>query len=362
MAPRLQQRPDLCTQDVRLIETDTDGAPTEERIRLGCRVNGHRKLVATKVIAANDDRISSKPLCHTTEERNLLLFTGKLRPPQNQELGAQKPNSFRAMPRSSIEFFRQVEVAPQGNCDFIGRDVGLLNSIAELHIQRQPPPVHFLCLRDVVRSRLEKHPPVGSIYQDLHTVRHTIKPSDQPHDPRYAKAACEDGRVCCPRPFFARESCDLFSLELHDQPCGQLAREHNYRMIVGRLQHAVHGLAREMTQDSYLDSGQVGNPLAQQRARRLCPQCTHLQGLEFKGALGTQLIVGDQVLNFSKELGILDHQDLSVEDLCFLWTSTLSGTLSEVLEQFPDGSYGPVQAHDLSVHLVPLNGTQRYPR
>ena len=83
----------------------------------------------------------------------------------------------------------------------------------------------------------------------------------------------------------------------------------------------------------------------------LRPQVAELEGLEFVGRLGAQLVLPDQRLDAGQEVGVLHHQDLGLEDPGFLDAGALEHALAERLEPLDGFLHGGMQAAHLAVDL-----------
>ena len=110
------------------------------------------------------------------------------------------------------------------------------------------------------------------------------------------------------------------------------------------------GAAHQLRHHPELDGVEVGESLAQPGLAG--PQIPQLQCLELVRGLGTQLVVADQRLDRREKLLVLRHENLGVEDACFLGPGPLEHALPEVAQLAHHFLYRIPQPLDLLVHLV----------
>src|SRR5437016_11421530 len=114
-----------------------------------------------------------------------------------------------------------------------------------------------------------------------------------------------------------------------------------------------------MREDADGHTGQIGEPLLEQRIARASPQITDLERLELERLLGGQVILADQLLDAANELLVLEHEGLRVEDARLVDAGSIhraDAKLGELsIAVFDSGA----QTSDLFLHLRSTGRAQR---
>ena len=98
-------------------------------------------------------------------------------------------------------------------------------------------------------------------------------------------------------------------------------------------------------------TGQVGEPLLEERIACRGPQVPDLERLELEGLFGGEVILADQLLHAADELLVLEHEGLRVEDARLVDAGAIDCTGAEFGELSLDIFDSRAQASHLFLHL-----------
>src|SRR6266851_6030127 len=118
---RAQDGAQLSFEDVDVLQTKTNGAPTEEWIQLVADIDGaDSEFVATEIERANDQRVWLHLLGHFSIRLVLFLFARERIAIHKQKLGSIKANAFGAVFRNCIDVARQLDAVAENGAEGIG--------------------------------------------------------------------------------------------------------------------------------------------------------------------------------------------------------------------------------------------------
>ena len=113
---RAQDRAQLCFKDVDVLQTETNGAPAEERIQLIAHIDcADGKFVATEIEGANDERVWFDLLSDFSIRFVLLLFARQRIAIHEKKFSPVKSDSFGAVFRDRLNVARKLDIRRKNN-------------------------------------------------------------------------------------------------------------------------------------------------------------------------------------------------------------------------------------------------------
>ena len=107
---RPQDGAELRAEQVLLLEAESDGAPSEERVHLLRHVHVREQLVAAKIERADDHRVRRERLGHLAVGRELFLLARQVAAVDEQKLGAKQADAGRAALEDALDIGRALDV------------------------------------------------------------------------------------------------------------------------------------------------------------------------------------------------------------------------------------------------------------
>src|SRR5437899_1492582 len=310
-----------------------------------------RELVATQIVGPYHHRLPGERLADMTEIVGLGLLIRQLTMPRDQEFRSKQAHPLGPVGLGRGDLFGEIHVPAQGDADTVDGHRWLRDGLFEPRGELAPAGIPPLCLRHLVGCRIDQHRAASSVENDLGAGPDARDGAAQSEDRRNPDRVRENRRVGGARALFTDQPDDHVAVELHRQPGRQLAGDENRWLGQSFPNVRAGSLVHEMLDDADGHTGQIGEPLLEQRIARASPQITDLERLELERLLGGQVILADQLLDAANELLVLEHEGLRVEDARLVDAGSIHRADAKLGELFLDVFDGGAQTSDLFLHL-----------
>ena len=313
MHGRPQERPELCAEELRLVEADPNRAPPEERILLLRHVQEHRELVAAQVEGPDVHRRVRERLRGRTIRLVLLLLTRHRAASDDEELGAEQADADGTMRCRAFGFVRKVEVRTEFD---------VLPVLRHRFERRNHPDLVFPA-RNPVSPRVERgtltdlgvenETPDSPVDDRGLAFGHDLRRAPQSYDRGDTQRASQHRPVGGAGPVVRRDPEYPLHVELHGHARSHVRGDEDDRFVerreIGRVV-----LAEKAVQDPDHEILQVVEPVEHHRVRGPAPHRPKLEHAQFEAALRRESVLADVADRPVDDLRILQHQQLGVED------------------------------------------------
>ena len=310
---RAQDGADLGPEHLGLVETDADGAPAEERVRLGRTAERRRELVPAQVEGAHHDGMAGERFAHPPEVGRLLVLRGEGAVLRDEELRPQQADAFGAVRLRGRDLVGEVHVAAQRHTHAVHRHRRLGDGLLEMRRQLPPPRLAPLRLRGFLGGRIEEDGAARAV-QDHHGARRDARHrAPQTEDRRDPDRVRQDRRMRGARALLADQADHVLAVELDREPRRQLLGDDD-RGLGDPVPDVVGAAVHQVLDHPDRHAGDVGETLPEHRTPGVGPGISHLQRFELERLLGSEVVLTDQLGRAPDELPVLEHEDLRVED------------------------------------------------
>src|SRR5438874_11154382 len=157
-------------EKIKVIETKTNGAPTEETIQLIAEIHGSGgKLVPTEIKCSNDQRIGPDALRDVSISFVLFILCRQRVAVQIQELRAIKADSFCAVGCNSIDIIWKFDVGGENDVTSIaGSGLGFAKGF-QLRHDLDSSRFDFVVTRQRLGCWIDNDQPIGPVEQHVLT-------------------------------------------------------------------------------------------------------------------------------------------------------------------------------------------------
>jgi len=327
----LQDGTQLGQEELRLVPADADPAPAQERVVLGGCAKEDGELVSPEVEGADDNGPGRKRLRHRPVGTVLLLLAGHRAAAHDQEFGAKEPHPLRAQSSRPGRLGREVEIDTQRHALAV-QGHRLLSRARRLLVS--PSPDRGAAALEASRFRGVRfdHDPSGNpVHDDRLAVPGPGADVPEPRGGGDLQRPCEDRPV--------RGSRSPVGGQAH-HPGGVDAGHEAGREVPGHcndsgraiLRRPGIGKVQQPAQHPDLEVFQIVQPVQHHGVGGARPALLQLHHAPLEGAGGGKPALRNVAPGPLDDLGVVQHQDLRVEDAGLDGTEPGLGVALDVLE------------------------------
>src|SRR5438128_2757092 len=259
---RAQDGAQLSFEDVDVLQTKTNGAPTEEWIQLVADIDGaDSKFVAAKVERANDERVWLHPFGHSSISLVLFLFARQGVAIHEKKLSPIKSNAFGTVFGDGLDVTRQLDVGRKNNVTAVTRGRWDLTKLSQLFRDLIFSNLDLAVVRKCFRRWIDNQHTGVTIEQHVLAGLEFLGRVVQTDDRRNVERTRDDRSVRSAAAQIGRDAKD--ELAVHRRRVGrcQIVRDQNVRL--SRRQHWFRRFALQISHNAPSDVLNIKSAFAQ---------------------------------------------------------------------------------------------------